>query len=47
MLEEILIVLCSWGDTLEETQVFAYLQAITEHGTYKLRDIADPHSCPE
>jgi len=49
MLEEILIVLCSWGDTLEETQVLAYLQAITEHGTYKLRDIADSNenSCSE
>ena len=38
MLEEILMVLCSWGDTLEETQVLAYMEAITEHGTYRLGD---------
>ena len=41
MLEEILMVLCSWGDTLEETQVLAYMQAIAEHGTYKLRNRDD------
>jgi hypothetical protein len=34
MLEEILMVLCSWGDTLEETDVLSHLTAITESGSY-------------
>src|SRR6266576_1653132 len=35
ILEEILVVLCSWGDTLEEAQVLAYMESISQHGTYK------------
>src|SRR5438105_3139091 len=34
MLEEILTVLCSWGDTIEETDVLSHLMAITESGSY-------------
>jgi hypothetical protein len=34
MLEEILMVLCSWGDTIEETDVLSHLMAITESGSY-------------
>jgi hypothetical protein len=33
MLEEILTVLCSWGDTIEETDVLSHLMAITESGS--------------
>jgi len=38
ILEEILIVLCRWGDTLEESQVLACMKAITDRGTHKLSD---------
>jgi hypothetical protein len=41
ILEEILVVLCSWGDTLEETQVLAYMEAISQHCTYKLKDVTN------
>jgi len=34
ILEEILMVLCSWGDTIEETDVLSYLRAIEESGSY-------------
>jgi hypothetical protein len=34
MLEEILRVLCAWGDTIEETDVLSHLMAITESGSY-------------
>ena len=34
MLEEILRVLCAWGDTIEETDVHSRLVAITESGSY-------------
>lgn len=34
ILEEILTVICGWGDTIEETDVLAHLKAITEHGSY-------------
>jgi hypothetical protein len=34
MLEEILTVLCAWGDTVEETNVLSHLMAITESGGY-------------
>jgi hypothetical protein len=34
MLEEILTVLCAWGDTIEETDVLSHLKAITESGSY-------------
>jgi hypothetical protein len=32
--EEILTVLCGWGDTIEETDVLSHLMAITESGSY-------------
>ncbi|MEP6699185.1 MAG: hypothetical protein ABJB09_05580 [Verrucomicrobiota bacterium] len=34
IMEEIVDVICGWGDTLEEGEVLAHLQAITEHGSY-------------
>ena len=34
MLEEILRVLCAWGDTIEEADVLSHLVAITESGSY-------------
>jgi hypothetical protein len=34
ILEEILTLLCGWGDTIEETDVLDCLKAITEHGSY-------------
>lgn len=34
ILEEILIVLCGWGDTIEEKDVLAHLEAIIASGTY-------------
>ena len=34
ILEEILTELCSWGDTIEETDVLSHLRAITESGSY-------------
>jgi hypothetical protein len=34
MMEEILRVLCAWGDTIEETDVLSRLMAITESGSY-------------
>jgi hypothetical protein len=35
ILEEILTMLCSWGDTIAETEVLSRLMAITESGSYK------------
>ena len=34
ILEEILMVLCGWGDTIEEKDVLFHLVAITESGSY-------------
>ena len=33
MLEEILRVLCAWGDTIEETDVLSHVMRITESGS--------------
>jgi hypothetical protein len=34
VLEEILTLLCGWGDTIEEPDVLDCLKAISEHGSY-------------
>ena len=33
--EQILTLLCAWGDTMEEEELLVNLKAVAEHGSYK------------